>query len=86
MVMTIGIRELRDTLSKQIAAVRSGQSIIVTDHGRPVAKILPAGDESTFERLVREGRITPAKRPKRLAENPIDLGAIVSDLVHEQRR
>ena len=65
--MSIGIRELRDTLSKQIAAVREGETIIVTDHGKPVAQIVPIGADAWHRRMVAEGRITPAKRPKRPA-------------------
>lgn len=69
--MSIGIRELRNTLSKQIAAVRDGETIIVTDHGKPVAQITPIGEDAWHHRMVAEGRITPAKRPKRsLSELP----------------
>ncbi len=39
----VGIRELRDGLSKHIAAVRDGATITVTDHGEPVARITPIG-------------------------------------------
>ena len=39
--MEIGIRELRDGLSKHLAVVRSGRTVTVTDHGRPVARIVP---------------------------------------------
>jgi prevent-host-death family protein len=37
----IGIRELKSTLSECVREVRSGRTIIVTDHGQPVARIIP---------------------------------------------
>lgn len=65
MGVTMGIKELRDSLSRQLAKVKAGETIIVTDHGKPIAKIVPVGEMSVYERLVAEGAITPAKRPKR---------------------
>lgn len=38
---TVGIRELRDNLSRYIAKVKEGQTIYVTDHDLPVAQIVP---------------------------------------------
>ena len=35
--MNVGVRELRDGLSRHLATVREGHTITVTDHGRPVA-------------------------------------------------
>ncbi len=37
----IGIRELREDLSKAIRRVRKGQVLEVTDHGQRVARIVP---------------------------------------------
>jgi len=37
----IGIRELKATLSECVREVKSGRTIVVTDHGRPVARIIP---------------------------------------------
>jgi prevent-host-death family protein len=84
--MEIGIRELRDTLSKQLSAVRSGHTITVTDHGRPVARIVPVDEPTRLERLRAEGRIQPASRRKRPAPRPVEADGIVSDLIDDQRR
>jgi prevent-host-death family protein len=83
--MSIGIRELRDTLSRQLDRVREGHTITVTDHGRPIARIVPIEGESLFERLVTEGKITPARSTKRHVPAPVDTGVTVSDLIAEQR-
>lgn len=68
---SIGIRELRDGLSRHIAAVREGETITVTDHGTPVAKIVPIGEPSAFDRLVAEGVIELPTAPKQPLSDPI---------------
>ena len=35
----VGIRELKNELSKYIDRVRGGEEVIVTDRGRPVARL-----------------------------------------------
>lgn len=39
--MNIGIRELRDGLSRYLAEVRAGRVVTITDHGQPIARIVP---------------------------------------------
>ncbi|MGH1564684.1 type II toxin-antitoxin system Phd/YefM family antitoxin [Mumia sp. DW29H23] len=84
--MDVGIRELRDGLSKHLASVREGRTITVTDHGRPVARIIPVGAPTKLEQLVAEGKVTPAARRKGRRRAPIKASGTVSDLVDEQRR
>jgi prevent-host-death family protein len=84
--VNIGVRELRDGLSRHLAQVRSGHTVTVTDHGVPVARIVPIGVPSALERLVAEGRIQPAAASKRPAPKPIKSSGSVSDLVDQQRR
>lgn len=40
---TVGIRELKNRLSEYIRQVRSGEEVLVTDHGEVVAEIGPPG-------------------------------------------
>ena len=45
----------------------SGVPVTVTDHGRPIAQIVPIRrEESWYERMVRQGQVRPAKHPFRL--------------------
>jgi prevent-host-death family protein len=37
----IGIRELKSRLSECVREVKTGGTIVVTEHGRPVARIIP---------------------------------------------
>jgi antitoxin (DNA-binding transcriptional repressor) of toxin-antitoxin stability system len=82
----VGIRALRDGLSRHLAEVRRGRTVTVTDHGRVIARIVPAGAPTVLEQLIAEGRVHPARRRKRLAPDPVAAAGTVSDLVAEQRR
>ncbi len=84
--MDVGIRELRDNLSRHLAAVRQGHTVTVTDHGHPVARIVPVDEPTRLEQLRAEGRVRPAIRRKGSAPDPVDAGAVVSDLLDDQRR
>jgi prevent-host-death family protein len=39
----VGVRELRQNLSKYLDRVKGGEALIVTEHGRPVARLVAAG-------------------------------------------
>ncbi|GAB2454147.1 type II toxin-antitoxin system Phd/YefM family antitoxin [Nocardioides hungaricus] len=84
--MDVGIRELRDGLSRHLASVREGHSITVTDHGQPVARIVPVGVPTKLERLIAEGKVTPARRRRQPLPPPVKTSGTVSDLIDEQRR
>ena len=55
---SIGIRELRQEASKHLRDVERGETIEVTDRGRPVALLVPVPNAGTAERLIAEGRMT----------------------------
>ena len=84
--MNLGVRELRDSLSKQLARVKEGHTVVVTEHGKVIARIVPAGAPTVLEQLIADGKVTPARRKKDKLPSPVDAGAVVSDLVAEQRR
>lgn len=49
---TVGIKNLRDSLSKYINMVKSGEIILITDNNKVVAEIIPSsGIESNLEIL-----------------------------------
>jgi len=45
---TAGIREVRQNLSSLIEDVRKGREILITDRGRPVARLVPATAEAAL--------------------------------------
>ncbi len=58
--MEVGIRDLRNHLSKYIAGVAQGDELVVTDHGQAVARILPVTVPRPIDRLVAEGLVQPS--------------------------
>ena len=82
---SIGIRELRDGLSRHLAAVRAGQTLTITDHGRPVARIVPIDEPNPLERLIAEGVVQPATEKQRSLPDPVKASGSVSELIAEQR-
>jgi prevent-host-death family protein len=85
-LMEVGVRELRNRLSRYLDRVRAGEEIVVTDRGRAIARVVPVGGERVLDRLIAEGIVTPARQPKGRAARPIKTKGTVSDLVGEQRR
>jgi prevent-host-death family protein len=54
----VGVRELRQNLSKYLRRVVRGETLEVTDRGRPVAVLAPLPQPSTaLEQLVASGRV-----------------------------
>ncbi len=84
--MNVGIRELRDGLSHHLADVRAGRTITITDHGRPIARIVPVHQPTVLEQLIAEGLIEPARTRTRSQPSPVHATGSVSELVNDQRR
>jgi prevent-host-death family protein len=82
----VGVRALRDGLSKHLAEVRRGRTVTVTEHGKVIARIVPVNTPTVLERLIAQGRVTRAKRRKRASPEPVHASGVVSDLVADQRR
>jgi len=54
----VGVRELRQHLSRYLRRVVRGETLEVTDRGRPVAVLAPLPEPSTpLDRLLAAGRI-----------------------------
>ena len=57
---SIGVRELRQRASELLRRVEQGETIEVTDRGRPVALLSPPPEGSLLDRLRASGEIDPA--------------------------
>lgn len=58
----VGVRELRQNASAVLRRVMDGETVEVTQRGRPVAMIVPLPEPADLiDRLVSEGRARPAK-------------------------
>lgn len=83
----VGIRELKNNLSRYIAEVKDGAELTVTEHGRPVARLVPIGGERTVEALIREGRATPPLTPDSdWLPEPIKANGSVLELFLEEKQ
>ena len=88
---SVGIRELRDTVSAVIRRVAAGETVEVTDHGHPVARIVPLRPGGVLDQMIAEGRATPAEgdlldfeaKPPRPGE-PL-LSAVLAELRADER-
>ena len=47
---SVGIRELKANLSKYLRRVKSGRTVLITDRGKPVGRIVPV-EQPLEERL-----------------------------------
>lgn len=55
-----GIRELRQRASELLRRVEGGETIQITDRGRPVALLTPIPDGDPLELLHASGEVEPA--------------------------
>lgn len=85
----VGIKKLKDHLSSYLKLVRQGQSITITDRGRPIAQIIPK-DTSVKDRMgqlleagVIEWNGEQLPRIKPVIKNPGE--RLVSDIITEMR-
>ncbi len=86
---TVGIRELRHDLSRYLRRVKGGERLVVTDRNRPVALLTPLPeDEDPYERLIAEGKLTPASGRIQDLPPPIKLegGGPLSEILEDLRR
>jgi prevent-host-death family protein len=90
----VGSREFKNRLGRYLLAVRKGQTLLVTDRGKPVAKVSPPdenGDSKlTFsdvlKKLEAEGKIRLPKRPLRKFRAVPTRGKLASQMIIEDRR
>ena len=68
----VGVRELRQNLSVYLRRVKAGETLEVTEHGQPVARLEPTRPESMsiLDRMIAEGRATPATYDHRQVPPP----------------
>lgn len=63
-MIKIAISRLKASLSEYLRAVRAGEEVVITDRGRPVAKIVPIkrgaeGENEHIASLVKSGVLRP---------------------------
>lgn len=83
----VGVRALRADLAHWLEVARTSD-VVITERGKPVARLVPIGEHPGLERLIARGEVIPPRRPAtriELSELPTIDGTL-SEFVHEQRR
>lgn len=68
MVRTVGVRELRQNLSKYLRRVKDGESLTVTERGQEVARVVPLARSEFREMLAELHGITVAPTGEKLSD------------------
>lgn len=70
----VGVRDLKQNASRVLARVKAGETLEVTEHGRPVARLTPVERDDDYDRLVEAGEILTGTQDV-LATRPIRVAA-----------
>lgn len=87
--MDVSVSALRANLSRWLERARSGEEVVVTDRGIPVARLVGVDSCTILEQLVSGGVIakpSSARRPQAMGKKRPRVNGSVSDLVSKQRR
>jgi prevent-host-death family protein len=88
--LTVGVRELKTQLSKYLRQVKAGRTIVITEHGKAVGRIVPAEQslDDKLRAMVEAGlaewngkRLKPMKPVAKVKE-----GHSVAQIIIEDRR
>jgi prevent-host-death family protein len=88
------VSQLKASLSAYLSGVKKGEELLVTERGRPVARLVPAAQSETMSdrvrRLERDGVVRPGtgRLPRILLEpSPVDdaEGKLLRGLLEERR-
>ena len=92
-MISTGIKELKNNLSRYLSQVKKGEDILVTERGKAIARIIKEDSKDLHLRealspLVVKGLVKlPSQKLDREISTPIKLpGKPVSDIVIEDRR
>lgn len=85
----VGTRELKNRLSQYLRRVKAGETVIITERGKPVGQIVPIRSDLTARLkqladaglLEWNGQSLPAYRPKAINHSE----RLLSDLIAEER-
>jgi prevent-host-death family protein len=70
---SVGVRELRQRASELLRRVEAGETIEVTDRGRPVAILAPLPNRSPIELLKATGDLLPGRHDLDDLPDPLPL-------------
>ena len=92
-MISAGIKEVKNNLSRLLLRVKAGEDILITERGRPVARIVQEKPGNQYIRealgsLVQRGLIVlPSRSAAKVNIPPVETtGRHISEIVIEERR
>lgn len=86
---TVGVRELKAQLSEYLRRVKAGETVIITERGRPIGRIVPEPEmlEEKIQRLIDAGFMEWNGEWPEITEPTVvnESGILLSDIVVELR-
>jgi len=87
--LSVGIRDLKAQLSEYLRHVKAGETVIITEHGRPIGRIVPEPEspEERIQRLRESGELL-WNGERLLAFEPVGKNTgdrLISDIVSDLR-
>jgi len=84
----VGVRDLKNNLSRYLDQVEAGVEVVVTDRGRPIARLNGIDDvpRDKLAALIEAGLVRPPTSKARRRPVPLSADGSVSELVAEQRQ
>lgn len=70
---SVTVSELNRQTAKVLEQVKDGDSLVITEYGRPIARITPARSSTgsrLLDRLIAQGRVIPAANPGPIPPTP----------------
>jgi prevent-host-death family protein len=91
---TVGVRELKNRLTRYLGQTKHGEEIVVTERGKPIALLTPIGSakrgaslEARLAKLAARGLLTPPTRQPLKRVRPVKIsGPPISRTIVEDRR
>lgn len=84
----VGVRDLKNNLSRYLDQVEAGVEVVVTDRGRPIARLngIDTAPTDRLTALIEAGLVQPPTATARRRPAPLRASGSVSELVAEQRQ
>jgi prevent-host-death family protein len=86
-MMSVGIKELKAKLSSYVDLVQKGDEIVVTEHGKEVAMVIPFSPERRLvSKLMKSGKASwSGGKPEGLTDIRARGGSISNTVLEERR-
>ena len=86
---TVGIRELKNNVSRIVEQVEAGETVTITRRGKPVATMVSGDVPPGLAAMIADGTVRPPESRARHLPKPIKLrgpGPTAAEYVSEGRR